>query len=44
MRSDNRYQPPTPEQRTIIREVRKLTERGGLYRVDARARMKNARQ
>lgn len=39
----SQYQPPTPDQRTIIRELRKLTYRAGLFRVDARARMKNAR-
>lgn len=36
-----RYQPPTPEQRQFIRELRTANKKAGLYRMDARARFKN---
>lgn len=33
---------PTQEQYEVIRELRKATKKAGIYRMDARARFKNA--
>lgn len=37
-----RYQRPTPDQFRIIKELRRITKKSGIFRMGVRARLKNA--